>query len=46
MYAPTGDYDAKTPFLTYFKRFCFGVVMLKAGYEFGTWDSKDEKLEN
>jgi hypothetical protein len=45
MYAATGDYDAKTPFLTYLKRFCLGVVMLKVGYEFGSWDSKDVLLE-
>lgn len=44
MYAPDGEWDAKTPFFTYVKRMMLGVVLMRAGYEFGKWDATDEPL--
>ena len=43
-YAKDGDWS-RTSTSTYFARLFFGLVLLKAGYEFGTWDAKDELME-
>lgn len=37
---------AETTWLTYFYRVIFGAIMLVVGYQFGTWDSRDEDLKN
>jgi hypothetical protein len=43
-YAKDGDWS-RTSTSTYFARLFFGLVLLKAGYAFGTWDAKDELME-
>ena len=43
LYAKDGEWQ-KTRTSTYFKRLLFGLLLIKAGIEFGKWDSKDPKL--
>jgi hypothetical protein len=43
-YAKDGDWS-RTSFSTYMARVVFGLILLKAGYAFGTWDAKDVKME-
>ncbi len=43
-YAKDGDWS-RTSTSTYFARLFFGLILLKAGYAFGTWDAKDELME-
>ena len=45
LYAPDGEWDARTPFLTHVKRLVLGVAFLYGGYRFGEWDATDELLD-
>ena len=44
LYAREGEWD-QTNWQTIFTRVVVGGLMLKIGYEFGKWDSIDEKLK-